>query len=114
LRFPVSDNNPLSLILGKDHGLACFPIFNETSYQRLEDFFSQVSPETEINFRLGQQKLNIGLMIKELTEAVNFSPREIAVIGSSPLDGVLIKKISRDLPADRRNRLSYFYTNKII
>ncbi len=90
------------------------PIINDRSLLRLKKFFSTTAPQTEINFNLGLGKLAKEGLLPQVNQTLNDSYQEIALIGSSVFDRLEMGKLLKKLPKERKDRLWYFDTGKII
>jgi len=90
------------------------PIINDRSLLRLKKFFSTVAPQAEINFSLGLKKLAKDGLFPEIDQVLDGSNQEVVLIGSSVFDRLEMGKLLRKLPKEKRGRLWYFDTGKIV
>jgi hypothetical protein len=90
------------------------PIINDRSLLRLKKFFSTVAPQAEINFSLGLKKLAKEGLFPEIDQVLDGSNQEVVLIGSSVFDRLEMGKLLRKLPKEKRGRLWYFDTGKIV
>ncbi len=111
LRPQVADNFLSGIFERKS--ISCLPIISKRSIDRLGEFFDRVAPETKINFSFGLDKLAKEGLVPQVGQLLNYSDKEIVLIGSSLFDRLEMEKLFAQSPQKRQNRLWYFDTGRI-
>ncbi|KUK82755.1 MAG: hypothetical protein XD98_0513, partial [Microgenomates bacterium 39_6] len=112
LRLKVGDNFLPALFDQKS--LSYFPVINDRSLTRLRSFFSKVAPETETYFDFGLGKLAKEGLFPKVDQVLTNPDQEAVLIGSSIFDRLEMGKLLGKLSKEKRGRLWYFDTGKII
>ena len=112
LRLPVADSFLPKVFDQKS--ISHLPVINDRSLLRLSRFFSQVAPETEVDFSFGLGKLAKEGLFPQVSRVLANSDQEAVLIGSSVFDRWEMGKLLEKLPKEERGRLWYFDTGRIV